>query len=386
MIGVGALVGSGGNAVLSAVAAAVVALAFQPVRMRARRLADRLVYGRRATPYEILSEFSERAGDTYASEDVLPRMARILADGTGALRAEVWLRSGSELRRASSFPSDGPAATLRLPEDGLPSFDGTSFAVAVRDRGELLGALTVTKPPSDPITPAEEALVADLAAQAGLVLRNAALIEDLRLSRQRIVAAQDQERRRLERNLHDGAQQQLVALAIKLRLLESLIPKDPDAAVRMTNEVGTDAGGALENLRDLARGIYPPLLADRGLTAALEAQARKVPVPVTVEGNGVGRYAQEVEAAVYFSCLEALQNIVKYADASSATIRLSADGGLAFEIRDDGHGFDTSVASLGTGLQGIVDRVAAIGGTLDVRSAPGQGTTITGRIPVGPVE
>jgi signal transduction histidine kinase len=386
VIGVGALVGSGGNAVLSAAAAAVVALAFQPVRLRARRLADRLVYGRRATPYEVLSEFSERMGETYASEDVLPRMARMLAEGTGASRAEVWLRSGPELRRASSFPGDGSSTTVRLPAGELPPFDDASLAVAVRHQGELLGALVVAKPLSDPITPAEEALVADLAAQAGLVLRNAGLIEDLRGSRQRIVAAQDKERRRLERNLHDGAQQQLVALAVKLRLVESLIRKDPESAIRMAREMGSDAGEALDTLRDLARGIYPPLLADRGLAAAIEAQARKATVPVTVMADGLGRYPQEVEAAVYFSCLEALQNVAKYAEASSATVRLSSHDGLVFEIRDDGRGFDPSTTSLGTGLQGIVDRVAAIGGTLDVHSSPGGGTTITGRIPVEPLD
>jgi signal transduction histidine kinase len=386
VIGVGALVGSGGNAVLSAVAAAIVALAFQPVRLRARRLADRLVYGRRATPYEVLSEFSERMGETYASEDVLPRMARMLAEGTGASRAEVWLRSGSELRRASSFPTDGTSATVPVPDGELPPFNGASFAVPVRHQGELLGALVVAKPPSDPITPAEEALVADLAAQAGLVLRNAALIEDLRRSRQRIVAAQDEERRRLERNLHDGAQQQLVALAVKLRLVESLIPREPETAVQMTREVSSDAGDALDTLRDLARGIYPPLLADQGLAAALEAQARKAAVQVTIDADGVGRYPQDVEAAVYFSCLEALQNVAKYAEASSATVRVSSHDGLVFEIRDDGRGFDASTTSVGTGLQGIADRVAAVGGTLDVRSSPGQGTTITGRIPLEPLD
>jgi signal transduction histidine kinase len=386
VIGVGALVGSGGNALLSAAAAAIVALAFQPVRVRARRIADRLVYGRRATPYEVLSKFSERMGETYSSQDVLPTMARMLADGTGASRAEVWLGSGAELRRASSYPPGGPTATVPVSGGDLPSFEGASVAVAVRHQGELLGALVVSKPPSDPITPAEEALVADLAAQAGLVLRNAALIEDLRRSRQRIVAAQDEERRRLERNLHDGAQQQLVALAVKLRLLESLIPKDPETAVRMTREVSSDAGDALGTLRDLARGIYPPLLADRGLPAALEGQARKAAVPVTIVADGVGRYPQDVEAAVYFSCLEALQNVAKYAEASSATIHLSSLDGLVFEIRDDGVGFDTSTTPLGSGLQGIADRVAAIGGTIEVRSSPGRGTTITGRIPVEPLD
>jgi signal transduction histidine kinase len=386
VIGVGALVGSGGNALLSAIAAAIVALAFQPIRARARRLADRLVYGRRATPYEALSEFSERAGETYAIEDVLPRMARMLAEATGASRAEVWLTSGPELRRAASHPPGSPSATALLRGGELPAFDEASLASPVRHQGELLGALVVTKPPSDPVTPAEEALVTDLATQAGLVLRNAVLIEDLRRSRQRLVAAQDEERRRLERNLHDGAQQQLVALAVKLRLVESLIPKDPERAARMTREVSSDAGDALDTLRDLARGIYPPLLADRGLPAALEAQARRAAVPVTIDAGGVGRYPQVVEAAVYFSCLEALQNVVKYAAASSVSVRLRADDGLVFEIHDDGRGFDTSATTLGTGLQGIADRVSAIGGTLDVRSSPGKGTTITGRIPVEPLQ
>jgi signal transduction histidine kinase len=385
VIGVGALVSNGGSAALSALAAAVVALAFQPVRLRARRFADRLVYGQRATPYEVLSEFSERVGETYSSEDVLPAMARILAEGTGASRAEVWLRSGSQLQRASSYPAGGPPATVPVPAGELSPLDGAGLTVAVQHQGELLGALVVTKPPSDPVTPAEEALVADLAAQAGLVLRNAALIEDLRRSRQRIVVARDAERRRLERNLHDGAQQQLVALAVKLRLVESLIPEDPQTAVRMTREMSADAGEALGTLRDLARGIYPSLLADLGLAAALEAQARKAALPVTVDADGVGRYPDDVEAAVYFSCLEALQNVAKYAQASAATVRLSSHDGLEFEIRDDGRGFDAPSTPLGTGLQGIEDRVAAIGGALDVRSSPGRGPTITGRIPIEPL-
>jgi signal transduction histidine kinase len=238
-------------------------------------------------------------------------------------------------------------------------------------------------PASDPIDPAREKLVRDLASQAGLVLRNVRLIEELKASRQRLVATQDEERRKIERNLHDGAQQQLVALSVKLRLIGTLNELDPSRATQMLDEAQTDAQDALETLRDLARGIYPPLLADQGLVAALEAQARKAAVPTTVVGDAVGRYGQDIEAAVYFSCLEALQNVAKYAGASHATIALTnGNGALTFTVTDDGAGFDTSATSYGTGLQGIADRLAALGGTLDVRSGQGDGTRIEGQLPV----
>jgi signal transduction histidine kinase len=215
-----------------------------------------------------------------------------------------------------------------------------------------------------------------------LVLRNAALIEDLRASRQRLVAAQDQERRKIERNIHDGAQQRLVALAVKLKLVDSLVGKDERRAHEMLSELHSDTRQALDDLRDLARGIYPPLLADKGLAAALEAQARKSPVAVTVETDGVGRHHQETEAAVYFSCLEALQNVVKYAQASRVAVRLTQDHGmLTFEVADDGRGFDPNAARTGSGLQGIADRLAALGGHLEVQSAPGRGTTLVGAVP-----
>lgn len=139
----------------------------------------------------------------------------------------------------------------------------------------------------------------------------------------------------------------------------------------------------MEDLRNLARGIYPPLLADKGLAAALESQARKSPVPVEVSTNGIDRYPQDVEAAVYFCAMEALQNVAKYANASRATVRLSAgEEGLRFEVSDDGVGFDPNAPGFGTGLRGMADRVEALGGALDVRSAPGQGTTVSGALPV----
>jgi signal transduction histidine kinase len=367
--GIGSIVGATSSTATSFLAAAVLAVLFQPARDRAKRLADRLVYGARATPYEVLSEFSDRIGGAYASDDVLGRMAEVLATGTGAEVATVWLRVGGELRPTAVWPED----TAPEPSDH----------VEVRHRGELLGELSVRMPASDTMNPAKEKLVRDLAAQAGLVLRNERLIEDLRASRQRLVAAQDGERRRIERNIHDGAQQQLVALAVKQRLVASVVGRDDERARAMLEELQAETTQALDDLRDLARGIYPPLLADRGLGAALDAQARKSPVPVAVAGDGIGRLAQDVEAAVYFSCLEALQNVGKYANASSASIRVAREGEmLTFEIEDDGDGFDPSATGYGTGLQGIADRLDALGGRVEVRSSPGHGTTISGVLPV----
>ena len=195
------------------------------------------------------------------------------------------------------------------------------------------------------------------------------------------MAAQDAERRRIERNIHDGAQQQLVALAIKLSITESLIGSDTDGERELLAELRQDAVGAVEDLRDLARGIYPPLLASAGLAAALEAQAKKAPVPTSVTAKAVGRYPQDVEAAVYFCVLEALQNVAKYAGATRAEVRLAASGhSLEFTVTDDGAGFDPGSKAYGTGLQGMADRLHAHGGSLTVRSALGAGTTIAGRV------
>ena len=358
----------------------LLAVTFNPVRRAARSLADRLVYGRRATSYEVLADFSEHMAETYATDDVLPRMAEILAGATGATTATVWLRVGGELRPAATSGGDPPRA-VAAPGESLPEIP-EDLVVEVRHQGELLGALSVSTPANDPLDSARRRLVSDLASQAGLVLRNVRLIEELKASRQRLVAAQDEERRRLERNLHDGAQQQLVALSVKVRLAQQLAARDPDAATAMLEEVQTDTTDALENLRQLARGIYPPLLADKGLVTALEAQVRRAPIPVRVHGEGVERYGQDVEAAVYFSCLEALQNVAKYAQATEAEVVLSnGEGVLRFEVRDDGVGFDPASTGYGTGLQGIADRLAALEGSVEIRSAPGEGTTVTGSVP-----
>ena len=395
VVGVGTLVGSGGqpNLVLSIIATAIVAVAFQPVRERLQKIANRLVYGKRATPYEVLSQFSERVAETYAAEEALPRMARVLAEGTGAERAQVWLRAGAALRPAATWPETNGTAPVDEPahvhNQLLPSLPGDQV-VPVRHQGELLGALTVTKRQGESLTPIEQKLLDDLAHQAGLVLKNVGLsaellarLDDLRASRQRLVAAQDEERRRLERNLHDGAQQHLVAIKVKLGLAEMLADRDPAKAAGLIAELKTATGEALDTLRDLARGIYPPLLADKGLAAALQAQARKATVPVQIDADGVGRYPQEVEAAVYFCVLEALQNVQKYAGASAATVHLrEVEGALTFEVSDDGGGFDAATQKKGSGLQNMEDRLDALGGTVGVRSTPTKGTILSGRLPI----
>ena len=373
----------GATYLLAMVATAVIAIMFQPVRERAKRTANRLVYGERATPYEVLSGFSEHVGETYGGEDILPRMARLVAEGTGATDATVWLRVGPQWRPAASWPvPPEPWAPVASAGNRLPAFPGVDAAIPVHHGNELLGALTVTKPPKEALRPEEEKLLSDLAAQAGLVMQNFRLIEDLRSSRQRLVAAHDEERRRLERDLHDGAQQQLVALAVKVRMADRLVGTDAGKEHQALQDILNDAQAALENLRDLARGIYPPLLADRGLPEAIAAQAAKAPIPVTVDADGVGRYSPEVEAAVYFSVLEAMQNVGKYANASEAIVSLRIqEGDLSFSVEDDGGGFRTDATPYGMGLQNMADRLAAIGGALDVNSQPGRGTKVSGRIP-----
>ena len=272
VVGVGAWLGQG-NSFLTMVAAVVVALTFQPARVRLTRFANRVVYGERATPYEVLSEFSERVGGAYADEDVLPRMARILGEGIGADRADVWLAVDQELRDVAAWPGDvDRLAPIALPNGSVPAIPGVDRVYPVESAGELLGALAIRKPASDPVTPSDEKLIADLAGQAGLVLRNVRLNEELKLrfdelkaAQKRLVSAQDEGRRRLERNIHDGAQQQLVALAVKLRLADNLIERDPTKAHELLEQIQPETHAALEDLRDLARGIYPPLLADKGL-------------------------------------------------------------------------------------------------------------------------
>jgi len=387
VINIGAMVGGSQRLWLSLLTTAVIALAFQPLRQRAQRLANRLVYGRRATPYEALSQFSEHLSETYSHEDILDRMSRILAQGTGAERAEIWVRAGQRLVLASASPPSPEAVTPVPMQNGTLPQMPRDTVVAVSHQGELLGALAVNKKRGENLNAVEQKLITDLAGQAGLVLKNVGLnrellarLDDLRASRQRLVSAQDEERRRLERNLHDGAQQHLVALKIKVGLAEAAA--EPESKARpILAQLKQDADEALDNLRELARGIYPPLLASDGLQAALAAHVRRLAVPVELHVDGVPRQSREVEGAVYFCCLEALQNVVKSAEASAVDLYISTENSmLTFRVEDDGKGFDPGTVTQGSGLQNMRDRLEALGGSLDVRSAPGRGTTVVGKV------
>jgi len=386
--GAGAVAGSGGRPSLglSILATAVVAVAFQPVRERAQHLANRLVYGKRASPYQALAQLSERVASTYASEELLPTMARIIAEATGAVRTDVWLRSGDVLRDGAWWPAGAePRPAISLTEGSLPAESSPERIAPVTNDGELLGGLSITKKRGDAFTPTEDGLVGDLATQAGLVLRNAGLTEqlmarlaELRASRERLVTTQDRERRRLERDLRDGAQRDLVGLAGKLSQAAQALDRDEARTKALLNEVTAEIAAALASLRELARGIYPALLADTGIAAALDAQARKAPIPVSVEADAIGRYPQEIEAAVYFCALEALRSAATHANAAHASIRLSvSDGELRFEIVGSG----ASDGRLGADLQGMADRIDALGGQILIDSGPGRGSRIHGSVP-----
>src|SRR5689334_5047178 len=241
VVGGGTLAGGRDSPLLAALAAAVVAVAFQPARQWAGRLANRVVYGRRATPYQVLSDFARRIGGAYSHEDVLPQMAHTVAAGTGAEQVVVWLRVDDQLRPEASSDGSSHEGPLPIEDHQLPQLPDAGLSAPVVHQGELLGAISVRMPKDEPLRPAGQQLVADVASQAGLVLANAGLIEDLRGSRQRLVTAQDEERRRLERNLHDGAQQDLVALAIKAQLADATVDEDPAQAKQILGELKADA-------------------------------------------------------------------------------------------------------------------------------------------------
>ena len=390
------------NTGLSVLATSVVALTFTRVRRRAQRVANRITYGERAMPDEVLARFSEEVAASYAPEEALPRMARAVAEGTGASSAEVWVRIDDALLFAADWPETVRRRRPRVSLGGssLPSFSGCDRVVAVRHHEDLLGAITIAKRPGEPVTASEDKLLADIASQAGLVLRNVRLTADLaarleeiegtaaelRASRQRIVETQDAERRRMERDIHDGAQQHLVALAVKLRMARTYTERDPSRAGPALADVRELIEGALANLRNLSQGIYPPVLAERGVVAALRAQAKPAGMKTTVSSRGVERLDPAIEAAIYFCCLEAVQNAAKHG-ARNTSVKLELAGRqLRFTVTDDGPGFDPATAVRGSGLHNMEDRIAAVGGRFEIRSSPGAGSMITGSVPAGPKE
>lgn len=392
VVGVGTLVGIRRDTPLLAIAAtAVAAVAFQPVRARVRAAADRLVYGRRLSPYEVLARFSGRLHDPVAATDLLAELVQLLAEGTGAEHTQAWLRIGDRLRMSTAWPLDPPAAPAEIPLSAADAIPGADLAQPVSDGDELLGMLTVTKRRGDALTNADVELASSLAAQAGLVLRNARLAAELqdslralRSSRQRLVTAHDEERRRLERDLHDSVQQHLLGLKAKLGAVQALVEQGHTSnASSVVQGLQDDADAAIGELREVARGVYPPLLAEQGLAAAIRARARSAPMPVHVEVAGVDRLAGEIESGLYFCFLEALQNVTKHAAARRVEVRLTrGDGQVTLLICDDGVGFDLASTSSGMGLSGLRDRIEAIGGTLTVRSAPTAGTTVTAHVPL----
>ncbi|MDQ3576754.1 MAG: hypothetical protein M3443_03960 [Actinomycetota bacterium] len=404
VVGVGSLVGGGDepNLALSVVATAVVAVAFQPVRRRLQRVANRLVFGRRATPYDVLSGFATRVGAAEPSPDTLVQLAELMAGGTGADPARVWLRVGSQLRPAATWPpraeSEEPAAVELENADGEtldragsgPALPDADLAVPVRDQGELLGMLTIAKPRGERVTEVDVELLGRLAAASGVVLRNLRLdaelaqrLTDLEASRRRLLNAQNDARQRIEGELAGGTRAQLGVLRERLSgLVREINPDTTPKSALLLGQLVAATDGAMDTLDGLAAGVYPPRLAADGLVGALNEQAAKAAVPVNVHASGLGRYSAEVEAAVYFSVLEALQNVAKYAGASSAQVRLRHDGDrLRFEVTDDGAGFDPATMTMGTGLQGMADRLDTVGGAMTLDSTPGTGTTVLGIVP-----
>jgi signal transduction histidine kinase len=378
---------------LSILATAIVALGLEPLTSWLERVAKRWMHGDRAKPYDVLSRFTESlTGEIERDHVELPlRMARLLAEGTGARWAEVWLTVDGEPELAAAWPQEAGSGQHRTDGDQrcLRSLDVTLDGVR-------LGVLRLQEHPDQPLSRVEERLFADLAAQAGLVLRSAGLrvdlakraedlatlAEALQVSRRRVVDAHDSERRRLERDIHDGAQQHLVALVVNLRLAQTLIARSPDRARAVLAAQGDAVDGAITSLVDLSRGIYPKVLTDRGVAAAVEDVVGTSTIPVAVLDRGIGRHDEEIETALYFCCVEAVQNAVKHAGASRVEVELArTDARLELLVRDDGRHFDVAAVLAAGGLGNLRDRVDAVSGDLVVRANETGGTDVVVTLP-----
>jgi signal transduction histidine kinase len=395
--GVGALIGRthSPSLPLSVLATTVVALLFASVQAALERAASRMLPGAAVTPYEVLSRFSVSISDSDQIEDLPARMSRLLAQGTGAQWAQVWLSVSDRLTLAATWPPITDED--RTPPDPQPDIvDATGEgrrALRVLHGGEVLGVLRLQQRPGLALTSVEERLFTALAAQAGLMLRLVGVRADLegrhqelvsragelKASRERLIETQDTERRRLERDIHDGAQQHLVALAVNLRLAETLAAGSPERAAHLLAKQSDAARVAIETLSSLSRGIYPRTLSKDGLVPALRTALATSAIPVTVHTDQVGRLPAPVESAMYFCCMEAVQNAAKHSGAGMVAVRLSEDREAWWlMVTDDGDGFDPTRAQLkGVGLANMRDRLDAVGGDVSVRSRAGAGTTIT---------
>jgi signal transduction histidine kinase len=320
------------------------------------------------TTRRLITELSTGSHSPAHARDLLARALE-----QPSLRLAFWLRE-----RQGYVDTDGVALpkSLALPGRSVTAIQraGQPYAVVVHESA----------------LPEEREVVELVGSSSVLALENMRLeaelstsIGDLRASRSRIVAVADSERRRVERDLHDGAQHRLIALRVKLRLLEEANEAEVTTRARLVNELEADAEAALEDLRSLVRGIYPPLLVDRGLRDALAWATRSAPIETTLDIEGLRRYAPEAESAVYFCYIEALQNAAKHAgSAAHVTIRVrEIDSDIVFEVRDNGSGFRPADAAGSGGLTNMSDRAAAAGGTLEVTSAPGAGTLVRGVVP-----
>jgi signal transduction histidine kinase len=409
VLGGGALIGhtSAPDVTLSVLATASVALAFDPVQTRLEQAVARAVDHGQASPYDVLRAFSATVTGSYPSEELPERMARVLADGTGAEWSQVWLIVEGRPQLAGTWPPGAAPETPAFdpaPEPGVASLvsddEGTALrSIPVLHGGDLLGVLVVQEHKDRPLSSVETRLFAGLADQAGPVLHGARLraqleqrlaelstrAEELRTSRLRLVEAQDAERRVLERDIHDGAQQHLVALAVNLRLADTLAGRSRERADALLAEQEYAASEALAVLVALSRGIYPAALGADGLVSALEAAVGTSSIPVDVTAVEVGRYSGAVEATAYFCCLEAVQNAAKHSGATAIRVILDGhDGMLTFLVEDDGVGFDPATTPVGTGLSNLHDRIESAGGTLTTETTPGGGTRIRAALPARP--
>jgi signal transduction histidine kinase len=389
VVGVGTIVGSGDkpNLALSIAATALVAVAFQPVRERVQGFANRLVYGQRLTPYEVLTRFSRSLGALVSVDDVLPQIARHTAEGLGfeLVSVSAYLETGKQI--------------VTYPEVALAGAK-PGETITVSYRNEPVGEITVRKMGGEGLNGQQRRLLEQLAAQAGVVLHNYGLAmelrarleelsaqdADLRDSRERLVSAADTSRRVIEREIRERVERRLLGIASDLDAAETTLTHDSEATEMLLEGLAARTNETLEALRDLARGIYPPLLVDKGLIVALEAHIRKIGLEVTLNVDqdlAEARFDRSVETSCYFCLRETLDNIARHAGGAHAWVDVGRQSNrLMFSVRDEGPGFDTRQPGVRRGLQSMRDRVEAAGGVLTIESTRGRGTTVTGWVPL----